>query len=283
MLVSIIKDKQEDLGLEGSQNHTASVRWRSVALPTEHGGWSFVSEPLLLGLLLAPSWGGLTISLTTLGAFLLRHPLKIYAKDVLNKRSVPRTYAARQFMLIYAGVTGLAGVITLLLIPSSNVLLPLLLALPLFALQLAYDVRNQSRSAVAEIAGAVATGALASTIVMMQGWSLSAALGLWLVIAVKAISTIIYVRARLRLEREQPAGLRLAYGVQVISILVLVIATAYGFARWTAIVAMIILAARAALGLSSWRKARPPKIIGMQEIAYGLGFLLLIAAGYWLG
>lgn len=269
--------------MEAPQNRVASVRWRSVALPTEHGGWSFVSEPLLLGLLLAPSWGGLTISLATLGAFLLRHPLKIYAKDVLNKRSVPRTDAARRFMLIYAGITGFAGLITLFLIPAVNVLLPLLLALPLFALQLAYDVRNQSRSAVAEIAGAVATGALASTIVMMQGWTLTAALGLWLVIAVKAISTILYVRSRLRLEREQAAGLQLALGAQVISIFVVVLATVYGLARWTAIVAMIILAVRAALGLSSWRKARPPKIIGMQEIAYGLGFLLLIAVGYGLG
>jgi hypothetical protein len=38
------------------ESHTANIRWRAVALPTEHGSWSFVGEPILLGLLLAPGW-----------------------------------------------------------------------------------------------------------------------------------------------------------------------------------------------------------------------------------
>ena len=34
---------------------------RSVALPTEHGGWGLTLEPVLLGLLVAPSVAGLAI------------------------------------------------------------------------------------------------------------------------------------------------------------------------------------------------------------------------------
>ncbi|VAV92581.1 Putative membrane-spanning protein, partial [hydrothermal vent metagenome] len=33
---------------------TSRVNVRSIALPTEHGGWGFTLEPILLGLLVAP-------------------------------------------------------------------------------------------------------------------------------------------------------------------------------------------------------------------------------------
>ncbi|MCZ7661545.1 MAG: YwiC-like family protein [Thermoleophilia bacterium] len=31
-------------------------RLRDVVVPTEHGGWGFTLEPMLLGLLVAPGW-----------------------------------------------------------------------------------------------------------------------------------------------------------------------------------------------------------------------------------
>ncbi len=265
------------------QNRASTVRWRSVALPTEHGAWAFVSEPLLLGLILAPTLGGISLSFAVLGAFLLRQPLKIYVKDIRNQRIVPRTYAARRFILLYGAVTGIAAIATLLLIPSVDALMPLLFALPLFVLQLTYDFRNQSRSATAEIAGTLATGAFASSIVMMQGWSLLPALGLWLVLAAKAITAVLYVRSRLRLEREKSANVGLAIAAHAGAVILLLVMSATSLTRWTAPLAMAILTVRAALGLSSFRKARPPKIIGMQEIAYGLLFLLVVAFGYKLG
>lgn len=269
--------------MEVLQNRASPVRWRSVALPTEHGAWAFVSEPLLLGLILAPTLAGLSLSIAVLGAFLLRQPLKLYVKDIRSQRIVPRTYVARRFIVLYGVVTGIAALATLLLIPSVDVLLPLVFALPLFALQLSYDFRNQSRSVTAEIAGTLATGAFASSIVMIQGWSLLPALGLWLVLAAKAITAVLYVRSRLRLEREKSAGVGLALAAHVGAVVLLLVTTASDLTRWTAPLAMLILTVRAAVGLSSLRKARPPKIIGMQEVAYGLLFLLVVALGYKLG
>lgn len=32
-----------------------TVKLRTVALPAEHGGWGFLFEPIVLGLLLAPT------------------------------------------------------------------------------------------------------------------------------------------------------------------------------------------------------------------------------------
>ncbi|HDL49896.1 MAG TPA: prenyltransferase, partial [Actinobacteria bacterium] len=46
---------------------TPSVRLRSVAMPTEHGGWGFTLEPIILGLLVAPSPAGWEIAAAALG------------------------------------------------------------------------------------------------------------------------------------------------------------------------------------------------------------------------
>ncbi|HRO23471.1 MAG TPA: YwiC-like family protein, partial [Promineifilum sp.] len=40
---------------------TRSVSFKSVALPAEHGSWSLVSEPIVLGMLVAPTWAGLAL------------------------------------------------------------------------------------------------------------------------------------------------------------------------------------------------------------------------------
>lgn len=264
------------------ESRPANVRWRSVALPTEHGGWSFIAEPILLGLLLAPSVGGLAVGVAALAAFLLRQPLKIYVKDIRAGRQVARTAAARQFALLYAVLILAAGVIVLLNMPTFEALLPVMLALPIFGFQLTYDFRNQSRSLIAEMSGALATGALASSIAMMGGWMLLPALGLWLALAAKSAAAILYVRARLRLEHGKPAAVRPAVVAHILASAVLVMAYAASFVPLTTPLAMGILTLRAAVGLSRWRKARPPKQIGMQEVMYALGFVLLVAVGYWL-
>ncbi|NLF76347.1 MAG: hypothetical protein GX573_11665, partial [Chloroflexi bacterium] len=43
------------------------VRLKSIALPPEHGAWGFLLEPLLAGLLIAPSWAGLCLALGVIG------------------------------------------------------------------------------------------------------------------------------------------------------------------------------------------------------------------------
>lgn len=253
-----------------------------MALPTEHGSWSFVGEPILLGLLLAPGWGGLALALAAFGAFLLRQPLRLYVKDVRSGRWAARTPAARNFALLYTALTLAAGAVTLLHLPSVEALLPLLIAIPVFAVQLAQDFANRSRSLIAEISGALAAGALASSIVLMDGWSLLPALGLWLAMAAKAAAAVLYVRARLRLERGKPASVTQAALAHIVGLALLLGAAAKALLPPTAPLAMAVLTGRAVLGLSRWRRARIPKQIGIQEVVYGLGFVLLVAAGYHL-
>ncbi|NHZ70059.1 MAG: hypothetical protein GWP18_00280, partial [Proteobacteria bacterium] len=55
-----------------------------MALPTEHGGWGFTLEPILLGLLVAPSASAWEISAAALGIFLARRPVKILSTDLVR-------------------------------------------------------------------------------------------------------------------------------------------------------------------------------------------------------
>src|SRR5689334_962019 len=49
---------------------SSSPSLRALALPTEHGGWGLLLEPLLLGLLIVPSAPGAAVAAAALGAFL---------------------------------------------------------------------------------------------------------------------------------------------------------------------------------------------------------------------
>ena len=65
-----------------------------MALPTEHGGWGLTAEPVLLGLLVAPSWAGAAIGAGAVLAFLARTPTKIALGDLRRRRVLSRTRVA---------------------------------------------------------------------------------------------------------------------------------------------------------------------------------------------
>ena len=56
--------------VQTSDHPAADVRptWRTVAVPSEHGGWGLTAEPVLLGLLLAFSWSGVAVGVASPGA-----------------------------------------------------------------------------------------------------------------------------------------------------------------------------------------------------------------------
>jgi hypothetical protein len=184
--------------------------------------------------------------------------------------------------MMYGSIITLAGIVTLLVVPSFLWAVLIGFSIPLIALQLWHDAKNQSRSLIAELSGALATGAFAASIVSMSDWTLAAAMGLWLVIGVKGITSVLYVRSRLRLERNKPALVSWTLTAHTVGLGVLLIAVGNGLLPSTVLAAMFILILRAGVGLSSLRKVRPPKIIGMQELGYGFGYVLLTAVGYFM-
>jgi len=258
-----------------------SATLRSVALPAEHGGWGFLLEPLLLGLLTAGSGAGLLLAVAAFGVFLIHQPLKIALKDRVKGRRPARTVWAERFVALY-GLMALVPILLLLATMPPSFLIPIALAVPLAGIQALYDARNQSRRLLPEISGALSLAMIAPAIALLAGWQLPAALVLGVIVAMRVVPAILYVRARLRLEHGKPGSpypAWIAHGVGLGAVLVLAAARQ---TPWLGMLAFLILLARALLGLSSYRKARPAKVIGFQEIAYGLITALIVALGYRL-
>ena len=184
-----------------------TVPWRAVALPAEHGGWGFLTEPVVLGLVLAPSAAGLCLALAALAAFLARHPLRLWLIDRRKGVRYPRTALAERVFAAYAAAT-LALAAAAFALASSSFWLPLAVAAPIGLVALAFDARGRSREALPEAAGAVALGASAAAIALAGGAPAAFAWGAWALLALRAVTSVLYVRARIRLDRGLAAGPR---------------------------------------------------------------------------
>jgi len=179
---------------------------RSVALPPEHGGWGLLFEPIVIGLVAAPSLSGVLLGIAALGVFLARQPLKIVLTDRRAGRRVPRTRLASRFALGYLAVACAAGG-TALVRADLSLLALLAAAAPLALVQIAFDARNRSRGLVPEVSGAAALAASAAAIPLADGWGLPQALALWAVAGARTIPAMVTVRTRvLRLHGEPASG-----------------------------------------------------------------------------
>lgn len=259
----------------------ATPRLKAVALPAEHGAWAFFSEPMLAGMLLAPTLAGLWLSIAAFGVFLIHQPLKIAIKDRLKCKYYLRTQWAERFVALYA-LLAVVGVIAAYVNAGNVFLPPILLAVPFACVQLIYDARNRGRDTIPEICGAVSLGALAPTLTLISGWTLGQSLWLWVILAVRAVTSILYVRARLRLEKGKMADTRLAVGAHLLAMLGVVGLAFLGLVPKLSLIVFAILLARAAYGLSSHRRPTLARNIGFQEIGYGLMTVLLTVLGYRL-
>jgi hypothetical protein len=257
------------------------VNLKSIALPTEHGGWSFLAEPIVLGLLVAPTWKGFLLGLAVVSLFLLHQPLKIAMKDNLKCRRVTRTQWAERFVLLYGGL-GIAPVLLLVSFNGYGFLLPMIIG-GIFALvQVAYDARNQSRELVPELAGSIALAATASSIALLAGWLLTSAIMLWVIVAARAVTAIIYVRVRLRMVHGKPHNKSFALGLHIFALCLFGILAVVKAISFTAIIAMLILVIRAFKGILHPAPHVTAKVIGLTELAIGIVYILTVSVGYWL-
>lgn len=257
----------------------APVRLRPIALPAEHGGWSFLLEPILLGWLVAWSGAGLWYGVGMFFAFMTRHPLKLALSDRRKGQRLARTPYAERFALGY-GVITLTAFALALITGGLTPFAPLLIALPLFALQAYWDAQGQSRSLYAELTAPLALAVIAVSITLAGGWTPAHAAALWAVIAARAIPSILYVRARLRRARDQAVDRRPARIAHLAAALLMFPLLDAGLIPVTPILALIVLLLRAEYGLLLAPKSIAPKQLGVQEVLFGAAFVLVTAIGY---
>jgi hypothetical protein len=250
---------------------------KTIAVPNEHGAWGFWLEASLLGLIVAPSPAGFWLALTALLVIFVRHPLKLALSDWTRGKRYPRTRHA----VVIAAVYALATSLTALLAHSSAeraFWLPLLLAAPLALVQLERDARNKGRDLSAELCGALAFDALAGSIALAGGASLETALGLWAALALRTAPSILYVRAKLRLVRNESVNLSSVAVAHMVALVIAIILCTARVTPWTLVIGGVALTARAfwALRRSGLKKA---SLVGALEIVVGIGFAVLVGFG----
>lgn len=265
-----------------SKSGAGGVRLKTLALPTEHGGWGITLEPVLLGLLVAPSMAGAGLALATVGAFLARHPFKIVAGDRRRGRRFARTPYAERFTILYAA-TALAGLV--LSVFTSNdytFLLPLAAAAPLACVQLWYDAAGRSRGLLPEVAGSVAMGSVACSLVLAGGAGWPLALGLWALLAARFVPAILYVRARLDELHGQESVRWPSLLAHVAALVVVFALAAFKCLPWVTVLMTAVLLARAAYGFAR-RWPSTARRVGFGEIAFGVLTVAAVAAGVAFG
>jgi hypothetical protein len=253
---------------------------RAVALPSEHGGWGLTLEPVLLGLLIAWSWAGLLIGLAAFTAFVVRTPLKLVAVDVHRRRWLARTTLAAQIAAAESVVAG-ALVTGATALAGAGWWVAAAAAMPLVAVEAAYEARSRGRRLVPELCGAIGVAGVAAAIVVAAGEPVRLAAAAWLVLAARSIGAIPFVRAQIVRARRGTVETRASDVAQVAA---LAVGAGAVWADQRTLLGVAVLAAMLA-AQAWWSRRQPPavKVIGLRQMALGLALVAATAAGVRLG
>jgi hypothetical protein len=247
-------------------------------LPSEHGGWGLTAEPVLLGLLVAPSMAGVAIGCAALLAFLARTPLKLVLVDTWRRRTLPRTRLAVEAAAVE--IVALAVMLAVAArLATGPFWLPLVVAVPLVCLELWFDMRSRSRRLVPEVAGTIGIGSVAAAIVLADNGPAMLAAGAWLVIGARAVGSLPFVRFQLRRAKRQPHR---RWAQDLAQVTAAALAIGGWLLGWLSGAAAIALAALSSLQLVLAR-GRPPRatVVGLQQLCFGVA--VVIVAGLTMG
>lgn len=258
------------------QERRARSALRAVAVPAEHGGWGLTLEPVLLGLLVAPSVAGGCIGAAALVAFLARTPLKLALGDARRGRVLHRTRLARRVLAAEAAVLAALLAVPLLRAPA-DAWPPLVVIGPLLALELSFDIRFRSRRLAPELAGAVGMSGVAAVIILAGGGAGRLAVAAWSILAARAVTSIVSVRDQVKQlhgHTGRPGDL-LAADLVAASVAAIAVAIDAAVAVGAVAVAAVIAIQR----LLALRPRPRAVVLGLWQSLLGLAVVIATAVG----
>jgi hypothetical protein len=263
--------------------HRAAERssLKAVALPTEHGGWGLTAEPALLGLVVAPSVAGGALAFAALVAFTARTPLKVALVDRWRGRRLPRTRLAER--VAAAELAVLVALVAVAFATADGAFwVPLVVAAPLVTVELWFDMRSRGRRLVPELAGSVGIAAVAAAIVLAAGdaaarGGVRLAIGVWLVVAARAVASLPFVRLQLARAKGRPHRVVLSDAAQAAGLVLGAVAVVLDPRLVPGLVALAVVAALDVVGA---RRPPPPAVVlGIRQMLLGLAVVAATAAG----
>jgi hypothetical protein len=259
----------------------AEARARSglaaVALPSEHGGWGLTAEPIVLGLLVAPSMAGGLLGIAAMAVFLARTPMRVVLVDRRRDRRLERTALAQrvlvcEVLVIVALVAGAAAL-------GTPFWWPVAVAAPLAGVELWYDTRSRSRRLIPELAGTWAISAVAAVIVLAAGRPSTTAAAVWLLVGARATSSIPHVVAQVARLHGRTLDRRRLLVADLAALAAA--ATAVALDRGAALGAGAVVVA-VILQRPLARTPVPAKTIGIRQSMLGFAVVAVAAIGFHL-
>lgn len=249
---------------------------RSVAVPTEHGGWGLTLEPVLLGLLVAWSGAGVCLGIAAFVAFVARTPLKVLLVDARRRRRLPRTSVARR-VLAAETVLLVALVGGAIALEASTFWTPLVAIVPLVAVELWFDMRSRSRRLLPELVGAVGMGGVVAVVVLADGGSSRLATACWMILAARSVTAIVTVRDQVGRLHGRAATPRLTFGADLTAITIAAAAVVVDRSTFVGAIAVgAAIAIQRALNVSPVPRA---VVIGVRQTLLGLVVVAATAIG----
>ena len=258
------------------------IRAKAVALPVEHGSWGFLMEPLVAGLVVAPSLASPWIAMFVIGAFLLRQPLKVILSGGRADRRMPQTALAFKFALAYAAVF-CTGAIGCIVYARPESFIPFAIVVPFAVYQIYCDATRSSRQLLAELLGSTAITSSIAVVALAAGWESPKAFALWAIITARLIPSILYVRNRLNLEKGKAYSRFVPISAHAGAAIMVLALAIYGFSPYLPVLMFGILLTRCVIGLSSYRKKVKAVKIGIGEVIYGTLTVSTIVIGHYTG
>jgi YwiC-like protein len=255
---------------------------KAVALPAEHGGWGLSAEPALLGLAVAPGLAGVALAVAALVAFLARTPLKVALVDRWRGRRLPRTRLAERIAIAELALF-VALVAAAFATADGTFWPPLVAAAPLVAVEFWFEMRSRGRRLLPELAGSIGIASVAAAIVLAagdggnNGGGAHLAVGLWMVIAARAVASLPFVRLQLARAKRRPHRVAQSDAAQAAGLTLGAVAVvldarlAAGLAALTLLAAVNVVAAR--------RPPAPAVVLGVRQMLLGMAVVAATAVG----
>jgi hypothetical protein len=243
-----------------------------LILPKEHGSWSLAFEPIVFGLLVAPSWAGLALAGAASAGFFLRRPLKILQS--------PQPDVRQSLAVISAGVLVLIAVSGLLLamqLGGCFRLWPLLPAALAGGLFVWFDARGVSREWLSEITGAAAFALLPATFASLAGWSAEKSIALAAVMLARSIPTVILVRMILRRRKNQGGSAIPALLAALIATLSLIIFARASLVPWAVVGFSMVFILRTGWLVTGAARPLTARQMGYIELVLGAAWIITVA------